>query len=548
MNVAEYYLTFLNNHGCQYAFGVPGKAIMPFWQACLTSKVKLVLARHESGAAFMADGWSRGTLKPAIVLTTLGPGVTNVITGIATAYCDSIPLILITGQSETNNLGLGNFQDSTSIGRGTDVNSLLKPITKLSLEAHTSVEAINYLKIAYKYAVSGRMGPVHISIPMDIQLEEVIDDVETDSYVLNTEKNYFESNNLLVTDILEQSERPIILAGWGTYLAGSSESLMKFSLKFNIPIISTIKGKAVLATTFQNYIGHIGAGSTEITKKFLAKYSPDLFLILGSALGKMNLTPIDQYIRKAKIVQVDIEPTEMTTLIKVDKFLNCDVESFLRVNIKGKGIKPNPQKFLIWKDIYDQATMGLADENFKDTPFSFKVIDVLNKVVPSETIFLPDAGNHWLVSLNRTITKSAASFFTGIGLASMGQAIGCAIGLKLAFPCRPVVCITGDGSMLMYGSEVSTAVDLKLPIIYLVFNNASLGRILKAQKEDFDDNIGSVFIPRVNFVQWAKSLGANAFKLDRVNEKIEIEIKRCFDLKRPTVIEVDFPEVNEIPL
>lgn len=545
MNVANYYLNFLYKAGCEYAFGVPGRGIMPFWQATLRSKINLVLARHESGAAFIADGWSRGRLKPSLVLTTLGPGVTNVITGIATSFCDSIPLILITGQSETHKIGLGNFQDSSCINRGTDINALLRPITKVSLEAHTPEEAVNYIHIAYNHAISGRMGPAHISLPYDIQLKKITRPRLNSSVLTRKQENLSCVNDVLdINKILRNSKRPIILVGWGAYLSKATEKVIQFSEFYNIPIISTIKGKAVLSSTYHNYIGHVGPASTNLTKQFLKEYAPDLFVVLGSSLGKMTVNFINRYLENAKVIQVDLTAEQKTIATKINKFINCDVSLFLSCNL-NKAKKKIDFSLNGWREIKQK----IESNNIINTkePFSFRIIEELNKIMPKGTIFLPDAGNHWLLSLNKTITKSSGAYFTGIGLASMGQAIGCAIGLKLAHPKKNVICLTGDGSMLMYGSEISTAVDLKLPVIFLVFNNASLGRIVKAQKEDFNNIVGGAFIPKVDFVKWGESLGANAFHPETIKE-FKRGILDSLKLDKPTVADIDFKEIDKIPL
>ncbi len=494
MKVSKIYYNFFKDLKYKEIFGLPGSYIMPIWQE-FGEEIKIVLSRHENGATFMADGWARNNNKPGVVLTTIGPGLTNAITGIACAHQDSIPLIVISGYVPTTLNNKGGFQNSDKSDRGFMPEDLLKSITKATFLPQTADEAVEALGEAYSIAMSGRKGVVHISMPMDIpnmesELIPQINIIEN-----NIQKNL---DNEVITAI-KDAQRPIMFVGNGCFLANVTDIMNEVSLKYNIPVISSIKGLSACSISNPLYLGVTGNVIKKELCEFLKEYNADLLIALGSSLSTNSCKDFDILFKDAKVVRVDIDKKQFTNYRNATFNVNMDVREFLSQLLDQEiAKKENEIDFKI-----DRETPKQDDNIFS------KVAHYMYQNTENNTLFIPDAGNHWLDTLYWCYPKERLGVFTNAGLASMGHAIGAAIGFKIANSNKNVICITGDGSFMMSGMEISEAISQNLDMTFIIVNNSSLGRA-RVYQEMTDGKVISTIFKESNFTKIAEALGANA--------------------------------------
>jgi acetolactate synthase I/II/III large subunit len=544
LTFAEYINIRLRELGYDVVFGVPGYYIMPLWQT-FTGKPYLVLARHESGAVYMADGWARITRKPGVVLSTLGPGQTNMFTGIACAYKDSVPLLAITGQANTKTFGKGVFQECYPIDRGFSPTSIFAPITKGSYEITDKQNAVYMFECALKLASSGRQGPVHLSIPLNIQEAELIIDLEADPKCIfnNSIHNVYihtdKPNNII--DFFIESERVLILAGWGCYLSGQMDELQNLAEKLSAPIITTVKGLAAIKYNFDWFLGHVGPGQPKGIAEFLIRYNPDTILILGSSLSASYFDQIKEIIKKGNCIQVDIDHAQIGLRTKINLGIIADLRFWLPEICKLLPSKTNEE---LKKQIKEFKTTQI--ENLSSNTIMVQSIDELNRILPEDTVIVPDAGNHWLDTLSCYKPKCFGGLFTNMGLGAMGYAIGASIGLKLALPNKRIVCVTGDGSALMSGNEISVSGALNLNNIFIIYNNCCLGRVRTFQHFECQNNYVASDLPEIRFDKWAKSMGVDGYRVHSIEEFRAI-LKTVLKSNKTSVIEI-MASNDEIPL
>lgn len=542
MKFAEYVYKRLQEIGCDYAFGIPGSYIAPIWQSFKES-AKLILARHESGAAFMANGWTRITGKLSVVLSTLGPGITNVITGTACAFKDSLPLLVITGQAPVESFGKGVFQECYPTDRGFSPNGIMSHVTKASIEINNIKNAVHLFEQAIKIATSGRKGPVHISIALDVQNQDVTEEQDLRYKNVSTVLRYDIEK---VIDRFYSAERPLIIAGWGCHLSGCSKQLEMLSSKWGAPILSTVKGLTACSYKWEMFLGHVGPGQNKEILDFLYSYKPDLILVLGASLASYYSSHIKPIIDQSYCIQVDIDAEQLGFYQRIDCCIQADLREWLTSVCNSfkyhKNCRDIKEKILQFKSELLQTYSQLASK----TGLMAKSINMLNRILPENAIVIPDAGNHWLDTLSLYRTQQANGFFIDIGIGSMGHAIGSSIGIKLADPNKRVVCITGDGSILMSGSEISVSTELNLNNIYIIYNNASHGRVRTDQYITWNEDYIASDIIMCDFCKWGESLGAQGFRVASENEFKEA-VASALEIESTSVIEV-LVDKNEIPV
>ena len=532
MKVSKIYYNFFKKMGYKEIFGLPGSYIMPLWQE-FEKDIKIVLSRHENGAVFMADGWSRNNNLPGIVLTTIGPGLTNAVTGITCAYQDSVPMIVISGYVSTSMNNKGGFQNSDINDRGFMPDQLLSSITKATFLPQTADEAIQALTSAYEISMSGRKGPVHISLPFDVQsMESNLDVVPNE----NNDNNIDFDWQSKFIDLINKSKRPIFFCGNGCFLAKATEAMNEISQKNNIPIISSIKGASACCVSNNLYWGVTGNALKKGLYDHLKKYNADLVISLGSSLSFNSFNGYDELLNKADIVRIDIDKKQFNNYKKATLDINTDVLDFLE-EMKHMDISK--------KDLKYHYKIDEENSNENDNLFS-QISDYMYRNTTENTLFVPDAGNHWLDILYWCYPKRRLGIFTNAGLASMGHAIGASIGFKIANPNKEVICITGDGSFMMSGMEISEAIRQNLDMMFIVVNNLSLGRA-RVYQEMTDNKIISTTFNKCDIITIASGLGAISRQVNNLEEfkKVFEELKNIFGVKVIEVIveEKDCPKI-----
>jgi acetolactate synthase-1/2/3 large subunit len=544
MKFSEYIVKRLKQLGHDYVFGVPGSYIMPIWQRC-NKMPQAILARHEAGAAFIAEGWSRLTMKPGVVLTTIGPGISNVVTGAFSAYKDSVPLLIITGQADTSVFNTGVFQECNMSNRGFEPQKLMQQVTKHSIEITQPETAVEQFEYAYHLATDKRPGPVHVSLPLNIQNHGGI--VDTGCYKVERVTNCLDPLELFAAiDKLQCANRVLIIAGWGCYLSNVSFELEELAQILNAPLITTVKGLACVADNFDYFVGHIGPGGRTDVISFIKQYQPDCVLSLGTSLDKFYIAPIQDIIESAYCIHVDIDEGQLQLRKPLtDLSLYADINSFVNRLLQELQIKCSDESMI---DLISEnklaRDMQPLEENNKQ--YMAAAIRKIASLIPPDTIVIPDAGNHWLNVLTLHKILKPNTLYVNTGSGCMGFAIGAAIGMKLARPAQKVICITGDASVLMFGNEVTVAKELQLDIIFIVINNGSHARIRTAQQLDFDNNIVATDIDRIDFALWGNAYNIKTHTVTCYDEFISA-IKCSLKSNNTSLIDVRVDK-NEIPV
>ena len=518
----------LEIEGIKVVFGYPGAAICPFYDELAKSDIHHVLVRREDNAGHAASGYARISGKPAVCAATSGPGATNLLTAIATAYADSIPLICITGQVSTDQVGCDVFQE-------VDITGAAEPFVKYSYLIKDASELPRIFKEAFYIAGSGRNGPVLIDVPFDIQ-QEIISFNYPQAVGLRTYKPTVKGNTLQIKRIceaLEKAEKPIICAGGGVFLSGAGKELVSLAEKSRIPVVSTMMGLSLLPTEHPLFMGMLGAYGTKTANH--AVETCDTLLLIGARVGDRAVTRPNFLESSAKIIHIDIDPAEIGKNIKTNIPLVGDCKNILEqltVQIKQTKCEKWTDELCSMKSVepHKDETAGYVN------PQSF--IRKLSLELPENTICVSDVGQNLIWTCNSFVFKSGSRFLTSGGMGTMGYSIPCAAGAKLASPKCEVVAICGDGAFQMEMMELATIKQENLPIKIIIMRNNRLGMVREMQDELYGKREIAVHLTEGNpdFVALARAYGIDAERVTTMPEA-EKAIGRLCDSKTPYLLE-----------
>lgn len=534
MKICEYIDYCINELGVEKVFGIPGSLVMPIWQSI--SKAEIVLCSHEQEASYLAVGYVKMSKKPAIVITTGGPGVTNCISGIAAANIDSLPIIYISGRTPIFESGMGVLQEESNINRMYDSVDVLANFTKKSICIQSEKSATSIIPEMFNCAIAGRMGSVHISIPVDIQNC----DVENEPVSIKKESNTVEEY-----PILELGKRPIIIIGWGVWMADCIDEVYRMSEILNAPVLVTSKGYCCIDKTSRFYVGKLGYGNNDVLNEFIKQYNPDSILAIGTSLGAKDLRGnilysymeyVDTYLITNEVVtrcgKRKIRPVECRN---IKEYIEILIQKF-EPKIEDKELVSVIRKTKIAVDEFWDNRIESDDKMAK----YIKILAQLNE----DVVFTADAGNH-LANTGALITpKSKGSLFLDVGLRAMGTGICTAVGMALADDSKVYIAITGDGSMLMNGNVMHVAHEYHLPVIFVVFNNHSLGRVRVGQS--IMNDYRATDIMNVDFQRYGETFKLVTYHYENLNQ-FELEIEEIISKKEASLVEI-IVENDEIPI
>ncbi|MEU4283596.1 thiamine pyrophosphate-binding protein [Nocardiopsis dassonvillei] len=523
MRLNSYLHQKLKRMNVELAFGVPGSFVMPIWQT-FKKEPRIILARHESGAVFMADGWSRATGRLGVAIATIGPGLTNCVTGVACAYRDSIPMLVVTGQAPTASFGRGAFLESFDLDRSVSPRALFAPITKRSLEVVDLANARFLIDTAISLALDGRPGPVHLSIPVDLQSAE-LPDVPSNFLMPDADltaqiRPFKTSEDLEVIAVrLAEAQRPLVLAGWGAAQNHLGSEIADIANHLGAPVITTTKALSCVPGTNPQMIGHLGPGQRSDLVSMLGEYKPDHILILGASLSQYYAQSVDDMLSQAFTTRIDIDPDQLRLRHEPDFAIIGDLRTILprlRQEVLALPVQPTQwaERLAAFRDRRSRARGAQASTFRGHISMSHTIIQV-GQMLPPDAIVVPDAGNHWLDTISLHEPGAADGLLLNCGLGAMGWAIGASVGLALANLGRRIVCITGDGSALMHGAELSVAAEQGADLLVIIFNNRSHGRVRLGQKMEFDGDPLGTDLPSVDFSQWMSAMGLITHTVDK---------------------------------
>ncbi len=545
--VANVIIEQLIDENINYLFGITGKSISPLIDATLDyTNFEFISTKHESGASLMAYGYAQSSGKIGVCCSTTGGGCTNLATGVATAYMNSMPMLVFTGQISINEFSKGAFQESTGFGQSINSVDFFKPITKESFLIHSAAKVPEMIRYAIRSATSGRMDPVHISIPFDIQLTE-IDYIQTNKQILNGNPYYDSSNLAAVLDVIKKANNPVFLIGWGGVLSGACIEIIQIAEKLKIPIATTLQGKGAISSNHPLSLGIMGLCGHPMAADYIFEKS-DLIIAVGTSFGEFTTFNWDpRFVENRKIIQIDNREIGKNYPVYIGLVGDARIIShqllqileICEIEIKASGIEIENQIKHETKYINPQIMMD------NSTPIKpQRLMKLVGDNSPTNTIFLADSGSHWAWAMHYLPVYEQGGFYPAIGLASMGAGICSSIGVKLGKPDNPVVCICGDGSFLMSGNEISTAQQYNIPVIWIILNDSRYGLPSNSLKKMFNRSVG-VELSEMNFQDLA-----NVFKIKgyRVTDPADVTtaIKEAFLLKKPVIIDVVI-DVNEVP-
>ena len=530
-NGAEILIDCLKKEGVDTVFGYPGGMVIPLYDKLYDSDLKNILVRHEQGAVHAADGYARATGKVGVCIATSGPGATNLVTGIATAYMDSIPLVAITGQVKSPLIGKDSFQEADIVG-------ITMSIVKHSYIVKDPKELANTVKEAFYIARTGRPGPVIIDIPSDVQLMKVeystAGEVKLNGYSYG--KDTIDGNIDEFIQYIMQAKKPLIYAGGGIVSADASGELMEFAQKMNIPVVTTLMAVGSFDTAHPLSLGMLGMHGTMYANYGVCNC--DLLIAIGARFDDRATGDPSKFAKDSKKIQIDIDDAEIGKIVPVDMFLIGDAKKVLREILN----KIDVEKY----HLVTQDWVSTLQKVKNDSPLKFDqdgplkpqyVIDQIYSLTEGTAIITTDVGTHQMWAAQYNNSKVQRSFITSGGLGTMGFGLPSAIGAKIAFPDRVVFTICGDGGFQMNSQEMMTAVQYNVPVIVAIINNRFLGMVRQWQELLYNKRYSSTHMDaQPDFVKLAEAYGALGIRVTK-KEEVKDAIMSAIASNRPVIID-----------
>ena len=509
---AEIIIKLLELKGIKTVAGIPGGANLPIYDALYRSRIKHVLTRHEQGAGFIAQGMARSTGKAAVCFATSGPGATNLITAIADAMLDSVPIIAITGQVPSSQLGTDAFQEVDTYG-------LTIPVSKHNYLVRSAGELLDIIPEAFRIAESGRPGPVVIDIPKDIQ-EQEIEISEWPEFKMHNSSFAIDRVKIdQISKAINQAERPLLYIGGGAVNSSAHKLILKLSEKNSIPVTSTLMGLGCMPADNPLFLGMLGMHGARFTNLILDE--TDLLLAFGVRFDDRATGNITRFCRQARIVHIDIDDAEINKIKKTDLWINGDLSAVLREIIPD--IHSNKRKAWISfiNKLKNKYPLNGTDRNSLSCPIG--LIQYLGKIARPDTIITTDVGQHQMWVAQHYPFSKPRTLLTSGGLGTMGFGLPAAIGAALANRSKKIVCISGDGSFLMNIQELATLADHNLNVTVIIMNNGHLGLVRQQQELFYGKKyIASKFKTKTDFITVARGFGLKGFDLGNEENPLEI--------------------------
>lgn len=524
---SEIVIECLKEQGVDIVFGYPGGAILNVYDALYKHQEEIthVLTSHEQGAAHAADGYARATGKVGVCMATSGPGATNLVTGIATAYMDSVPMVAITANVGVNMLGKDSFQEI-------DIAGVVMPITKHSFIVKNVEDLAPTIRRAFKIAKSGRPGPVLVDITKDVTAAETEYTYEEPAVIERKTDTIREEDVNKVIEMIKVSRRPYIMAGGGVIISGASEELKEFAEKVDAPVCDTLMGKGAYDGTSERYTGMIGMHGTKVSNLGVSR--SDLVIVVGARFSDRVIGNASKFAPNAKIIHIDIDAAEIDKNIPANASIVGDAKEVLTILNSKLPTQSNRSWMAEIKDLTEKNPVTY-DMDHLNGPATIKKI---YEITEGNAIITTDVGQHQMWAAQNYTYKEPRTFLSSGGLGTMGYGVGAAIGAKYGRPDKTVVNIAGDGCFRMNMNEVATAARYKVPIIQVVLNNHVLGMVRQWQNLFYGQRYSNTVLDdSVDFVAVSKALGANASKITSI-EEFETEFKKALTADGPTVLDV----------
>ncbi|MCW9024586.1 MAG: thiamine pyrophosphate-binding protein [Gammaproteobacteria bacterium] len=525
IRVSELIVKYLERLGVEYIFGMPGAHILPVYDSLYNSNINSILVKHEQGASFMAGGYARASGKIGACITTAGPGATNLVTGIANAYADKQPILIITGETSTHIFGKGGLQESSGEGGTIDQVSLFKGITKYNRIVERTDYLANVLNQASSILFSENSGPVLLSFPFNVQ-NELVDESILDSVVTIKRDNtgYLASAQIeSLSELVIEANNPVIIAGYGCIHANAQEQVGELCESMGIPVTSSLKGKGVISENSEYSLGSLGVTSYGNAHDYILNKS-DLLIFLGASFNERTSYVWDaKLLANKKIAQVDNDSAQLEKVFKANVAINGDIKDVvagLLESLKKKGAQAkNFSQVQNYIQVLEQDSDNTTASEFKSRfPLIEKLFQKMEDNYPEDTMIFDD---NIIFSQNFFNVSMKNRYYPNSGISSLGHAIPAAIGARFAEN-KKAFAILGDGGFQMCCMEIMTAVNYQLPITVVMFNNSTMGLIRKNQFQQYDKRFINCDFINPDYEYLARSFGIQYYKIEQESELEEL--------------------------
>ena len=523
---ADIIIECLLEHGVKEVFGYPGGASLNIYDSLYKyqDKIKHYLTTHEQHAAHAADGYARATGKVGVVFTTSGPGATNIVTGLATAYMDSVPVVAITGQVATSLLGKDSFQE-------VDITGITMPITKHNFIVKDVNNLADIIRKAFEIAKDGRPGPVLIDVCKDVTSSFA--EYERKEIEFKKKKPKICKHSLeKAIEAINRSQKPFICSGGGVISANASSELIQFVEKINAPIATTLMGVGGFPSSHENYTGLVGMHGSRTSN--YAVSNCDLLIAIGARFSDRVISKVDKFAPHAKIIHIDIDPAEIDKNVDSDIALIGDVKEILTILVDSVEKKENSEwinRIKTWKKEYP---VSYLDDDKLHPQY---VVERISYLTDNDAIIATEVGQNQIWAAQFYKYQRPRQFISSGGLGTMGYGFGAAIGAKIGVKNKIVFDIAGDGSFRMNMAELATAVHYNIPVIVAILNNGVLGMVRQWQDLFYNKRYSQTTLDRPpDFVKLADAFGALGLRVVR-KEDVDSAIIKAIDSGRPTIID-----------
>ncbi len=539
MTGAEILIESLLREKTEVMFGYPGGAVLPIFDKLYDSKIRFILTRHEQGAAHAADGYARATGKVGVCIATSGPGATNLTTGIATAYMDSIPIVAITGQVKTFLIGNDAFQEA-------DVTGVTRSITKHNYLVKDIKDLTRIICEAFYLASSGRPGPVLVDIPVDIQIQDIEFNWPKEVDIRSYKPTYSGHPGQIkkAAKLISQSKKPIIYAGGGIILSGAHRQLRELVEKTQIPVTWTLMGIGGFPSTHKLSLGMLGMHGTAYANH--ATMESDLIIAVGARFDDRVTGRLDAFAPYAKIIHIDIDPSSISKNVKVDVPIVGDAKNILKELIKELKKTPDTSDWLKTTEAWKKKhPLSYSNQGGLKPQY---VIEQIYEATKGEAIIATEVGQNQMWAAQWYKYSHPRTFLSSGGLGTMGYGFPAAMGAKVGRPEKEVFDIAGDGSIQMNIQELATCVCNKINVKVAILNNGYLGMVRQWQELFYKKRYSHTCIAGPDFVKLAESYGAMGIRVTK-KEEVRPAIEKA--IKTDNVVFIDFrinPEENVFPM
>jgi acetolactate synthase-1/2/3 large subunit len=547
---AEILVSYLENEGVKYVFGLPGGHLLTFYDALRRSSITSILAKHEGGAAYMAAGHALAGGGLGVCCGTVGPGATNLVSGVAAAYMGSLPVLVLTAQVGTSSIGKGALQEAAGEGRTFSQTRLLSAVTKYSTMVTHANKLPEALRRALRIATSGRPGPVHLDLPADTQRGQTEDDiVSPDRYRPALAVRPLDDDLRRAAELLLSSQKPGMLIGGGARKGNAPAQIMRLAELLACPVATTLPGKGAIPEDHPLALGCIGLYGTRAANSYL-RSGLDALLVAGSSLHEFSTHVWDPALRPSKaLIHIDVDPDEIGKNYPVDVGLLGDASVVLEALVdQVKSLKTGERRPAEDFPALKLRTEYFAEPARKSTDVPLKpqrVMAELQEALPEDALVFTDIGNTVTWVERCLLVRRPDTTMSLSGLAAMGSGVAAGIGGKLAAPSRPTIVVCGDGDFQMHGMEVMTAVSHNIPLVWLILQNDSLAMIRDIQTMTYKGRYVASDFAAPDFMKLADAFGVLGLRAEGPGEVVEA-IRKAFAADRPAIVSVPI-DAHEMP-